>query len=132
MYTKYPNWYSWISKLMIVYWPVFCKILFTGLYYWNLLHLSVIWRIHTYSSHTIDLYPRGTSNDAPKQIIVLSIYLSIYGVDLKRSLTHHSSICDVLQHDKIDTYKLDRKKMFTNTISSHVPSGIGTNYQMNC
>ena len=31
-----------------------------------------------------------------------------------------------------DTYKLDRKKMFTNTVSSHVPSGIGTNYQMNC
>jgi hypothetical protein len=24
------------------------------------------------------------------------------------------------------------KKMFTNTVSSHVPSGIGTNYQMNC
>jgi hypothetical protein len=52
MYTKYPNWCSWISKLMIVYWPVFCKILFTGLYCWNLLHLSVIWRVHTYSSHT--------------------------------------------------------------------------------
>jgi hypothetical protein len=31
-----------------------------------------------------------------------------------------------------DTYKLDRKKMFTNTVSSDVPSGIGTNYQMNC
>ena len=51
MYTKYPNWCSWISKLMIVYWPVLCKILLTGLYYWNLLHLSVIWRVHTYNSH---------------------------------------------------------------------------------
>jgi hypothetical protein len=30
-----------------------------------------------------------------------------------------------------DTYKSDRKKMFTNTVSSHV-TGIGTNYQMNC
>ena len=38
MYTKYSNWCSWISKLMIVYWPVLCKILFIGLYYWNLLH----------------------------------------------------------------------------------------------
>ena len=29
----------------------FVNIRFTGLYYWNLLHLSVIWQVHTYSSH---------------------------------------------------------------------------------
>jgi hypothetical protein len=62
MYTKYPNRCNWISKLMIVYWPVLCKIVFTGLYYWNLLYLSVIWRTHTYSSHIYWIKSRKQSS----------------------------------------------------------------------
>jgi hypothetical protein len=47
--------------------------------------------LHYLYSHLSDFY---TSED------IINIYLSMV-LTWKRSLTHHSSMCDVLQHDKI-------------------------------
>ena len=74
MYTKYLNWCSWISKLMIVYWPVLCKILFTGLYYWNLLHLSVIWQVHSTVHINIEL--KAESNKVISVLAQTQVYMA--------------------------------------------------------
>jgi hypothetical protein len=77
MYTKYSNWCSWISKLMIVYWPVLCKILFIGLYYWNLLHtVHINIELKAESNKAISVLAQTQVHVASKAFWEVTAYLS--------------------------------------------------------
>ena len=103
MYTKYLNWCSWISKLMIVYWPVLCKILFIGLYYWNLLHtVHINIELKAESNKAISVLAQTQVHVASKAFWEVTAYLSgapefipvFSGVRVTRSLVLYVCIVD--------------------------------------
>jgi hypothetical protein len=113
----------------------------------NILQITSIYLSLSLSlSLYLSIYLSVTSSNMIKLLVYTvksqkCVYLQVIKIRIKSSSFvhvvqqyHPTSLNQREFRDSIirrDTYKSDRKKMFTNTVSFHVPSGIGTNYQMN-